>query len=202
MTTRRLGSWRARVARISGIVVLLIAAGTVTGCALVQQAAAPSGSAPSPASTAMPTPTGMRTVTVQFRDLEGHADGSIAGVLYRGATPVFPDTRVIGGFGAEVSSDLWSDDRVVRQPMAQMDTAQPFPYVTDEPLAVRPGIYTLVLYLSREPLSPYSRWVPAGAFGALTELWGCQKTFTVDQRDITITVTDVPLMDGSVHSCP
>jgi hypothetical protein len=86
--------------------------------------------------------------------------------------------------------------------MAQMDTAHLFPYVTDEPLTVQPGTYTLVVYLSRERLSPYSRWVPGGAFGAFTELWGCQKTFTIDQRDITITVTDVPLMDGSVYSCP
>ena len=182
MTTIRQRTTKTRIARWGGVVVVTLAVSAAAGCSPAQPATDP-------------------TVTVQFRGVEQAKDSFVAGVLYRGAAPIHPDTRVVGGFGVRGPSDRWSDDQVVRRPMPEMDTGRPFPYVTDEPLEVEPGTYALVVYLSRDPLTPFSRWVPAGAFGALSEMWGCQATFTVEQSDVTVNVTEIPRMTGNVPPC-
>jgi hypothetical protein len=143
------------------------------------------------------TATAAATVSVSVGSIEGAVGSQLAGVLFRGATATNPDRNGVGGFAARVDADPFSTTQQVLQPQRGQDW-RPFPGVSEEPLRVEPGTYTLDLWLAPQ-LGPYSRWVPAGTPG----LAGCETTFDVGQGALTVEIDGhgiVP-MSGELSSC-
>jgi hypothetical protein len=124
------------------------------------------------------------TVEVTVRGLEGALGGQIAGVLIPGSTGTPVDSS-IGGFAADIDTDPFATTQLIREPSEAF--VGPFPYVSDAPLKVEPGVYTLSLWWRPDdPLLPYSRWVPAAQDG----LAGCATVIEVPEggsADVTIT---------------
>ena len=86
-----------------------------------------------------------------------------------------PDTRAIGGFTAAIDNDSIATTQVVTTPSD--DGEGEFPYVTNEPVAVAPGTYTVAVYVG-DRLGPYSRWVP-GCTDDVSSLYDRIETFEV-----------------------
>lgn len=140
-----------------------------------------STSTPTEADVSVEPPEGTITVSVTgVADAEGW---QLAGFLYTGADMSDPGNRAIGGFAARVGSDLFSTTRLVRQPA---DAGKgPFPYLGHDVLTVRPGTYTLMVWLGSELIS-YRRSVPADRAG----LVGCQTLMEVEAgQTASVTVT-------------
>ena len=100
---------------------------------------------------------GSGSVTVHVSGIEGVEGWQVGGVLFVGPNRMYPDTRAIGGFTAAIDSDSFTTTQVVTTPSE--DGEGEFPYVTDKPVGVAPGTYTIAGYVSNS-LGPYSRWVP------------------------------------------
>ena len=155
--------------------VLLLLAGVLAGCT-TQRGGIPATSpvsrtATASASAAAPALPG--TVVVTVHDLAGAAGGSLAGVLFSGPEAMYPDQRVVGGFGVAVDEEQFTTTQTIAEPGKEFEGA--FPYVTQVPLQVPPGTYTLALWAAPDALGPYGRWVPSDTLG----LRGCGLTFTV-----------------------
>lgn len=140
---------------------------------------------------------GTVTVSVTVSGIESAVGNQLAGVLFRGPEAIYPDRNGLGGFVATVDADPFSTTEQVRRPNPDPDAVGPFPGVSEDPLLVEPGTYTLVLWLAPD-LGPYSRWVPAATGG----LAGCETTFVVgDGTTFEIEVHGMPSPGGG-HANP
>lgn len=140
---------------------------------------------------------GTVTVSVAVSGIESAVGNQLAGVLFRGPEAIDPDRNGLGGFAATVDADPFSTTEQVRQPNPDPDSVGPFPGVSEDPLLVEPGTYTLVLWLAAD-LGPYSRWVPAATGG----LAGCETTFVVgDGTTFEIEVHGMPPPGATGTSC-
>lgn len=140
---------------------------------------------------------GTVTVSVTVSGIESAVGNQLAGVLFRGPEAIDPDRNGLGGFAATVDADPFSTTEQVRQPNPDPDSVGPFPGVSEDPLLVEPGTYTLVLWLAAD-LGPYSRWVPAATGG----LAGCETTFVVgDGTTFEIEVHGMPPPGATGTSC-
>ncbi len=119
---------------------------------------------------------GSGSVTVHISGIEGAKGWRVGGVLFVGPNRMFPDTRAIGGFTAAIDSDSFATTQVVTTPAD--DWEGEFPYVTDEPVGVAPGTYTIAVYVSND-LGPYSRWMPGCSDGVI--LYDRVETFEVGE---------------------
>ncbi|MDH3730716.1 MAG: hypothetical protein OES13_06295 [Acidimicrobiia bacterium] len=133
--------------------------------------------------TPVTTPTAFgvgQTVGVTISGLAGHAQHDLAGVLYEGDGLTDLDREAVGGFWVGVADDDFTTTQLVRQPGGI--GVGPFPYVTDEVLAVEPGVYTLIVWADYA-LNPVSRWVPLNTDNS--GLIGCQHVFEVGEDALT-----------------
>lgn len=136
-----------------------------------------------------PTPEGSsrgQTVVVAVDGFSDRLGWDLGGVLYRGVGIDDPDARVVGGFAANVARSDFSTIQLVRRPIPEDDLAVfdgPFPYVSEEPLTVEPGTYTLLVWAD-DAIGPYSRWVPGASPGLVV----CQVVFEVEEGQPETTV--------------
>jgi hypothetical protein len=139
-----------------------------------------------------------QTVNVTVTGMTGHTGYELAGVLYAGDELTDLDRDALGGFSSRVATDgSTTTAEAGREPGAFDDGL--FPFVSDQPLTVAPGMYTLVVWVDLG-LSPVSRWVPVNSDGS--GLYGCQAVFEVGdaaQTDVEIAATLVP--DGWNTNC-
>ena len=139
------------------------------------------------------TSTATSTVTVTVTNVVDAIGYDLAGVLSEGDQP---DLRtVVGGFGADVDADPFSTTQAVRAPQPgewpeDFDIDADWPYVTDEPVMLEPGTYTLQLWLGEPPLCCYTDpFLPGGS----PSLSGCTTVFTVkEDEQVNITVNGIP----------
>lgn len=89
---------------------------------------------------------------------------------------MYPDTRAIGGFTTAIDSASFAATQVVTTPSEEWEGE--FPYVTNQPVGVAPGTYTIAVYLSNN-LGPYSRWMPGCSEGTI--LYDRVETFEVEE---------------------
>jgi hypothetical protein len=123
------------------------------------------------------------TITVSVTGVEDAEGWQLAGFLYKGAGLSDPDNRAIGGFAARVGSNPFSTTRLVRQP-ADIGVG-PFPYLGHDVLEVRPGTYTLTLWLGNRLIS-YRRQEDPDRVG----LVACEASVEVGGgQDASVTVT-------------
>lgn len=129
------------------------------------------------------------TVTVTVVGIEDSVGHDVAAVMYDGLGLSRPDSRGMGGFGVVVDADPFAATRTIARPASdQIDADTQFPHVSEEPLVVEPGEYTIMLWIGEE-LSGYSRWVPAEGPG----LGGCRVDVTVeDDQSTSVTVDGIP----------
>lgn len=123
------------------------------------------------------------TITVSVTEVEDAEGWQLAGFLYVGVGMQDPENRAIGGFAARVGSDPFSTTRFVRQPADAGNGS--FPYLGHDVLTVKPGTYTLMIWLGNE-LIPYRRQVPPDRVG----LVGCKTVVEVEVgKKAAVTVT-------------
>jgi hypothetical protein len=127
-------------------------------------------------------------VRVTLSGVTGHAGDDLAGVLYPGdeVTLVDLDRAGLGGFATSVSGNAFAAVELVRAAGAPHEGR--FPFVTDAPLVVEPGNYTLVVWVDTS-LGAARRWVPVNTDGR--GLFGCRTTFEVGPNaptDVTVSV--------------
>lgn len=177
---------------------------------LALAACTPAGSQTGAASEGVPSEapaSGMAAglVRVAVVDVEGSEGGSLAGVLYKGAGPeAVLLTRApqdpnyfVGGFGVPVDADPFTTTQTINQP-APGEPEFVFPYVTDTPVQVEPGTYTLMLWSAPEQLTPagsslWGRWEP----GLAHRMRGCWVTFEAEARTgANLTVHGIPEWHG------
>jgi hypothetical protein len=138
------------------------------------------------------------TVTVTVTDIEDAVGYDLAGVLFEGDDTLI--ANIVGGFGVAVDADPFSTTQVVRAPQydpgdfpADFDYGADWPFVTDEPVTVGPGTYSLQLWLGEPPLCCFSDFVPADS----PSLSGCVTVFTVEEGEqVDITVSGIPPRGG------
>jgi hypothetical protein len=137
--------------------------------------------------------TATSTVTVTVTNVEDAVGYDMAGVLYEGDNTLI--ANIVGGFGAAVDADPFSTTQVVRAPQPgnwpeDFDRDADWPYVTDEPVMLEPGTYTLQLWLGEPPLCCYlDPFLPNGS----PTLSGCTTVFTVkEDEQVNITVNGIP----------
>lgn len=153
-----------------------------------------------PRPTTMPPANGVdagQTVRVTLSGISGHSGHDLAVVLYEGDQLDDLDSDGIGGLWSVVSGEEFTMTEIVRAP-ATPGTG-PFPYVSDQVLTVRPGRYTLVIWVD-VGLGPATRWVPVNTDGQ--GLVGCQTVIDVGseaQTEVTVSPTFQP--DGWNTDC-
>jgi hypothetical protein len=162
----------------------------VSGCTSApNRTRAPSEAAPSESPAATESAAG--TVQVTVSDLEGSKGGGLAGVLVSGPEAKFFDELVVGGFGVAVDAEPFTTTQTVNEPGEEFKGL--FPFVTDTPIQVAPGTYTLMLWAAPQDLGAYGRWVPADTNG----LRGCRVTFeAAPGSGATLTVNGLPDWGG------
>jgi hypothetical protein len=124
---------------------------------------------------------GSGSVTVRVSGIKGAEGWRVGGVLFIGPNRMYPDSRAVGGFTTSIDRDSFSTTHVITTPSDGW--VGEFPYVTDEPLGVAPGTYTLAVYVS-DQLGPYSRWVP-----------GCTDDTTLYERVQTFEIGEGQTVD-------
>jgi hypothetical protein len=142
--------------------------------------------------------TATSTVTVTVTNVENAVGYDMAGVLYKGDDTL--TANAVGGFGATVDADPFATTQVVRAPQydpgvfpEDFDRNDDWPIVTDEPVMLEPGTYTLQLWLGEPPLCCYiDPFLPADS----PSLSGCTTVFAVKEDDqVNITVNGIPSVD-------
>lgn len=148
----------------------------------------------------MPEVTGLgdgQTVSVTVSGLSGYAGQHLAGVLYEGGQLNDPTTHAAGGFWSLVSSDDYTTTEVIREP--EDPGVGRYPFVSAEALTVKPGEYTLVVWVDFA-LNTDDRWVPINTDGQ--GLFGCQMVFEVGNESQTaVSVTPDLHPDGWDVDC-
>lgn len=124
------------------------------------------------------------TVRVSLEAVTGQRGMDLAGVMYPGANLTALDGGAVGGFWAVVDASEYSTTKLIMEPAA--DGVGRYPYVTEEPLAVEPGAYTLVLWLDTS-LGSWNRWIPVNTDGA--GLIGCRQVFEVTDGGADISLS-------------
>jgi hypothetical protein len=130
------------------------------------------------------------TVIVTVTGIEESVGHDVAAVMYDGLWTDNPGVLgMVGGFGVVVDADPFAVTQTIASPASdQNDVDTQFPGVSDEPLIVEPGQYTIMIWIDEE-LGPYSRWVPADSPG----LGGCRVDVTVEEgRSTSVTVDGIP----------
>jgi len=124
------------------------------------------------------------TVRVSLEAVTGQRGKDLAGVVYPGADLTALDGGAVGGFWAVVDASEYATTKLIVEPAA--DGVGRYPYVTDEPLTVEPGTYTLVLWLDTS-LGSWNRWIPVNTDGA--GLIGCRQEFEVTDAGADISLS-------------
>jgi hypothetical protein len=138
-----------------------------------------------------------QTVSVTVSGVSGRMGHELAGVLYEGGELTDLDDDARGGFWSVITKDDFATTEVLRQP-GGMDMGR-FPYVSAEALTVKPGTYTLVIWVDHA-LGTYNRWVPINTDGQ--GLYGCHVVFDVGndaQTDVVVPANLHP--DGWNTNC-
>lgn len=136
---------------------------------------------------AAPSP---QTVSVDVLGVSGYDGNDLAGVLYEGDGLTDLDQDAIGGFWSVIATDSYTTTEVLREP-GTIEEGR-FPYVSSEALELKPGTYTLVLWVDTS-LGGSDRWVPINTDGM--GLFGCHFVFEVSndpETNITISPTFHP----------
>lgn len=138
-----------------------------------------------------------QTVEVTVSGVSGHAGDDLAVVLYEGGQVTDLDRDALGGFWSVILGDEFTTTEVVRE-SGDLGVGR-FPFVSDTPLTVTPGRYTLVVWVD-DALNPASRQVPINTDGR--GLFGCQAVFDVGddvETDVVVTANLQP--DGWNVDC-
>lgn len=125
-------------------------------------------------------------LTATVHDVVGLDGGWLAGILYEGVEMLEDDA--VGGFGTRIDADPFSTTTTVNTPYL---FAPVFPNVSDEPLLLEPGTYTLSIWADEVELTAFNRWTP-GLTGEEGGIYVCSTTVEVAESDVSVSISGVP----------